>query len=278
MLSLHDAQALVTDALLGGDGRHGAAALLRDGGGVSADRRLHVYRNHLFASLGAALQAVYPVTTRLLGDDYFRHLARAYIVRHPSTSGSLHGFGAELPAFIGRQATLAALPYLADVAALEWAVHEVYHEGDEQALDTATLARVAADAQGRIRLHLQLASRFVASPFPVLAIWQANQDGAAPTAISLDDGGVHLLVARRDFEIEFRLLADAEACWLRALRAGRSLAVALQAALELDRAFDFGATLGRHLQLGTFCGCSTDGAAVTDDLAASASPEPEARR
>ena len=246
MLSLHDAQALVTDALLGGDGRHGAAALLRDGGGVSADRRLHVYRNHLFASLGAALQAVYPVTARLLGDDYFRQLARAYIVRHPSTSGSLHGFGAELPAFIGRQATLAALPYLADVAALERAYHEVYHEADEQALDTATLARVAADAQGRIRLHLQLASRFVASPFPVLAIWQANQAAAddAVAPVSLDDGGVRVLVARSDFEVEFRVLAEAEDRFLRALAAGEPLAV--------DPAFDLGATLGRHLALGSF--------------------------
>ena len=135
-----------------------------------------------------------------------------------------------------------------------------------------------APLQPTLRLQLQPATRFVASPYPVLAIWQANQADAAPTPISLDDGGVHLLVARRDFDIEFRLLADAEACWLRALRAGRSLAVALQAALELDPAFDFGATLGRHLRLGTFVGFSTDGAAAAGDRAASASPGSEPRR
>ena len=254
MLSLHDTQALVTDALLRGDGAPGAAALLREGRGISAERRLHVYRNNLFASLGAALQAVYPVTARLVGDGFFRQLARAYIVRHPSTSGSLHGFGAQLPAFVRREAPLAALPYLADVAALEWAHHEVYHEADEQPLDTAALARVPAGAQGRIRLHLQLASRFVASPFPVLAIWQANQaaddDAVRPT--SLDDGGVRVLVARSDFEVEFRLLADPEDRFLRALAAGEPLATAVPAALAVDPAFDLGATLARHVALGSF--------------------------
>src|SRR5205085_10758157 len=115
---------------------------------------------------------------RLLGREFFRQLARGYIVRHPSRSGDLHAFGALLPAYLRKQAALAGLPYLADVAALEWACHEVYHEADEQALDAGALARVPADAQARIRLHLQLATRFVASPFPVLAIWQANQAAA----------------------------------------------------------------------------------------------------
>jgi len=254
MLSLHDTQALVSAALLRGDGAAGATALLRESRGVSAERRLHVYRNNLFASLGAALQAVYPVTARLVGDAFFRQLARAYIVKHPSTSGSLHAFGAHLPAFVGRQPELAALPYLADVAALEWAHHEVYHDADEEALDTAALARVPADLQRRIRLHLQIASRFVASPFPVLAIWQANQAEAddAVATVSLDGGGVHVLVARRDFEVEFRALGDGEDRFLRALASGEPLAAALPAALAVDPAFDFAATLARHVALGSF--------------------------
>ena len=254
MLSLHDTQALVSDALLRGDGTPAVAGLLRAGRGVAPERRLHVYRNNLFASLGAALEAVYPVSARLLGQRFFRQLARAYIVKHPSTSGNLHAFGAHLPAFVRKQSSLAALPYLADVAALEWAHHEVYHEADEQVLDTAALANVAADAQGRIRLHLQLASRFVASPFPVLAIWQANQaasdDAVAP--VSLERGGVRVLVARSNLEVEFRLLGRAEDRFLRALAEGQPLAAAVAAALAADPRFDLGVTLARHVALGTF--------------------------
>jgi hypothetical protein len=253
MPSLHETQGLVAAALRRGDGA-GVAALLRDAGGVAAERRLHVYRNNHVAGLATALAAVYPVTARLVGEDFFRQLARAYIAGHPSTSGDLQAFGAVLPAFIRGQASLAALPYLADVAALEWAAHEVYHEADEQALDVAALARVDADAQLRIRLHLQLATRFVASPFPVLAIWHANQaasDDGVPS-VSLADGGVRVLVARRDFEVEFRVLEVGEDRFLRALATGQPLGVAVPAALDIDPAFDVAATLARHVALGTF--------------------------
>lgn len=254
MPSLLETQALVSGALLRGGAAYGVASLLRSGRGVAAERRLHVYRNNLFASLGAALGAVYPVVARLVGDGFFRQLARGYVVRHPSLSGNLHEFGAQLPAYLRKQTSLAALPYLADLAALEWASHEVYHEADETGFDTAALARLPVDAQARVRLHLQLATRFVASPFPVLAIWQANQaatsDDVAP--VSLDAGAVRVLVARRDFEAEFRVLDVAEDRFLRALAEGRTLPAALEAALASDADFDFGATLGRHLALGTF--------------------------
>lgn len=254
MPSLPETQSLVMGALLHGDTSREVAALLRPARGVSAERRLQVYRNNLYASLGSALAAVYPVVERLVGADFFRQLARGYVARHPSTSGNLHSFGARLSAFLNTQVALRGLPYLADVAALEWASHEVYHEADGIALDPDGLAAVPAEAQSRIRLHLQLATRFIASPWPVLAIWEMNQDGAPErdAPLSLTDGGVRLLVARSDFEVEFRVLGFAEERWLRALAEGRTLADALRAALEVDAAFDFGATLGRHLAAGSF--------------------------
>jgi len=254
MPSLLDTQALVMGALLRGDTSRGAAALLRPAPGVPAERRLHVYRNHLYASLGAALAAVYPVVARLVGQDCFRELARGYIACHPSRSGNLHEFGTYLPSHVRAQPALSGLPYLADVAPLEWASHEVYHEADHTTLDASKLAQVPTEAQTRIRLHLQLASRFVASPYPVLAIWRANQVDAdeyvAP--VSLDEGGVRLLVARSGFEVEFRTLGAAEDRWLRALAEGCTLATALGAALAIDPDFDFSAALGRHLALASF--------------------------
>ena len=159
-----------------------------------------------------------------------------------------------MPAFLRAQTSLCGLPYLADIAALEWASHEVYHESDGTDFDSASLAHVPSEAQARIRLHLQLATRFVASPYPVLAIWQANQsnDDKGVTPVALDEGDVRLLVARTGFEVEFRVLGHAEDRWLHSLAQGETLLTALQAALDLDPAFDFGTTLGRHVALGSF--------------------------
>src|SRR4030095_1358363 len=128
----------------------------------------------------------------------------------------------EFAGFLRGYAPAAPLPYLPDAAALEWAVHVAYHEAERPALTLEGLAQVPAADQGALRLQLQPSARFVASRYPVLRIWQANQTEALDdeSTLSLDEGGVDLVVVQHALEIEFRLLGDAESRWLRALAAG----------------------------------------------------------
>ena len=253
MLALPDAQRLFFAALL--DREHSAALLplLRQGHGPSAAQRLQIYRNNLFEGLSDALRAVFPVLAQLVGDDFFRPLARRFIAAHPLRAAHLQGFGRELPAFLAGLPMAADWPYLADVAALEWAWHEVYHEADVAVLRPEHLAQVPTARQLDLRLALVPAARLVASPYPVLRIWQAHQGDADPAfTVSLDDGGVRLLLLRRALEIEFVLLTEAEQTWLAALASGKTLAEATLAALDADAGFDLAAILGRHLSLGSF--------------------------
>ena len=55
----------------------------------SGARHLQIYRNNTFTSLTGALQAVYPVVTRLVGEEFFRYAAHEYISRFPSTSNDI---------------------------------------------------------------------------------------------------------------------------------------------------------------------------------------------
>ena len=260
MPSLHDTQARVLAALRHAGAAPAAATLLRDGRGVAAVQRLQVYRRNMEAALVGALVAVHPVVTRLVGAGFFHQLARGYARTHASHEGNLHAFGDRLAAYLRAEPSVSALPWLGDVAALEWAIHEVYHEANAAPLDPAALAAVPPALQAGLRLQLQPATRFIASPWPVLAIWKANQaeapEDVAP--VSLDAGGVRLLVARdAEGDVEFRLLDAAEAFWLEALARGKALGLAVAAALAVDPAFDFGAALGRHLALGTFGGVTS---------------------
>lgn len=261
MPALPETQAIVLGALLGRLDGGMAARLLREGPTLPAARRLQIYRNNLVESLSDALEAVFPVVTRLVGERYFRQLAHGYVTEHPSRAGSLHDFGSALPEHIAGQAALVGLPYLPDVAHLEWACHEVYHEADSDALAPALLAQVAPDMQLQLRLSLAPATRLIASAYPVLRIWTANQPGAdeAWTPISLDEGATRLLVARRDGEVEFRVLGDAEYVWLRALATNATLAQASESAIGHAQDFDLGGVLGRHLSLGTFAQMSVRG-------------------
>ena len=255
MPALSETQALVLGALLG---RHDGAAvtpiLRRSAPGLPAARRLQIYRNNLNASLSDALEAVFPVIARLVGDRYFQQLSRGFIAGHPLRASSLHGFGRELPDHIVQQPELADLPYLADVARLEWGCHEVYHEADHEALAATRLAQVPPERQLQLRFRLAPATRLLTSRYPVLSIWASNQPGAsnAVAPISLEEGGVRVLIARRNGEIEFRVLGEAEDVWLRALAVDATLAEATESAIAQTVEFDLGGVLGRHLSLGTF--------------------------
>ncbi len=252
--ALHELQRRVMDALLQRGDASAAAALLRPTPGLDAARRLQLYRNNCFESLTAALGAVYPVVRQLVGEEFFRALARRFIPAFPSRSGNLHDFGAELPEFLRGFAPAAPLPYLPDVAALEWACHAVYHEGPLPALSLDALAALDAEQQAALRLALQPCARLLASGWPVLALWQAHQgeSDAGLEAIDWLGGGTRLLVAQRELEVEYRLLGLGEHAWLQALHGGQTLAAACGLALEADPGFELPAVLMRHLELESF--------------------------
>ena len=254
MLALRDVQEGLMQALMRRDASGAVASLLRRGSAPSAERRLQVYRNNLFESRIAALSAVYPVVARLVGSEFFRCAARAYAQIFPLRCGDLHAFGDRWPEFLREYVPVAGLPYVADVAALEWAYHHAYHEEQLPPLDLARLARVPAAEQAELRLRIQPSASVVRSRYPILRIWQANQREVLDRdpVISLDEGGVNVLVVQRDLEIEFHLLDAAESRWLCAVGDGRSLSDATAQALDCDVAFDLAAALARHLASGLF--------------------------
>ena len=64
------------------------APLSRKTGGVPS-RRFGVYRNNVYASLIEVLSGRFPVVARLVGEAFFRAMARVYIEREPPRSAVL---------------------------------------------------------------------------------------------------------------------------------------------------------------------------------------------
>ena len=98
------------------------------------ERRFAVHRNTVAASLIEALQARFPVVQRLVGEDFFRAMARAFVALEPPSSPLLFLYGESFAAFIARFTPAAPLPYLADVARLEYARGLAYHAADREPL------------------------------------------------------------------------------------------------------------------------------------------------
>jgi hypothetical protein len=248
--SLRDLQLAFAESVLG-EADASLAGRIR-GRGLSGRRRLQVYRNNTFASLTEALAAVYPVVKKLVGEEFFGYAARCYVPLHPSRSGNLHDFGAHWALFLQGFGPAAGLPYLPDVARLEWAYHRVFHEASHAPLDLASLSAVAPELYGTLRFRLHPATRLLQSQYPILRIWQVNQDGyAGDPAVDLAEGAARILVSRPHLEVELEALGEAEFTLLRAVASGRTLGEACEAAMEVQPEFDLGACLQHRLLRGT---------------------------
>ena len=248
MPSLSEQQQRFADAVQGVPG--GAVSWVA-GDAQVALARIAIYRATLRANYRNALSATYPVVKRLVGTPFFHAAADAFTAAHPSVSGDLNIYGDSFGAFLGGYPPAAALPYLPDVARLEWAIDEANRANDAARVPDAVLAALAITPPARLpqlRLTLNPSCRLVASMFPILRIWQTNQpEFAGDARISLDRGGDAVLIRRDPRGIALEWLAAGEHGWLAALAAGATLGAAIDAGQAAESTFDLGATLRAHI-------------------------------
>jgi hypothetical protein len=241
VLSLRDLQAAFGRALLTGD-EGGVDAGLEDaiaGDGLSPGARVAIYRHHVVDTLTGVLEAAFPVVTRLVHERFFAYAAAQYIGVCPPTGPCLFEYGASFPQFLEALPPCRPLPYLPDVARLEWALHRARHAEDAIAIDPAILRDLGVDAVAGATFRLHPAVSLLASPWPIDDIWRANQPEADPDlTVDLDRGGVQLEVRRDGDDVVFRALDAASYAWRLRLGEGRTLETATAGALEVDSSFD----------------------------------------
>ena len=211
--------------------------------------RFAVYRNNVMVSLIDALADTYPVVQALVGEDFFRAMARLFALARPPNSPVLAYYGQDFAAFINSFAPAACVPYLADVARLEMARVLAYHAADVPPIPPQTLQDVLTDppqlASARLVLHPSVHT--IASPFAVLTIWAAHQGLPAPTAFDPTPAQT-VLVFRHGLAVDMLELFKGTAQFVQALLAGYTLRVAADQAARLDTRFDLTQTLALLLR------------------------------
>jgi len=234
MLPLPELQQMLGQALRGGDA---AGLALRDRG-ISGLLRLQVYRHNHLSALREALRAVYPVTERLVGEAFFAAAADAYVGANPSRSGNVQDYGGAFPLFLESYAPAASLPYLGDVAALEWRRLQTAIAPGHTPMDLEALAKVPRDALTELRFHHQPAARALDSRFPILSIWQFCQQADPEGELDLGRDAERVLFSRRTDTVEMRLLSPGDYAFLRVLCRGETFEAACRIALTVERGFD----------------------------------------
>src|SRR5687767_7350951 len=187
--------AALTDPRLADD-----AAELFTGAPARVRAGIAIYRGNSIGNTGKALGAAYPVISQLVGEEFFAGLTRAYLDALPSADGDLNEYGAGFASFLDAFPHVGDLPYLPDVARLEWLVHRAHYAADIAPLDAGQLAEVAQIDYPRLVLKLHAAAGLLESAYPVGRIWEVHAPGyGGEIAVDLDSCPQHVLVYRPRF-------------------------------------------------------------------------------
>jgi len=249
MLPLHELQRTIARGILADEAAALADVIREDG--LPFDKRLQVYRNNTFISLTEALKATYPVVSALVGEKFFGAAAKAHIAAQPPRAPRLVEFGGGFSDFLGAFEPARSLPYLPDVARLEWAINEAYHAPDDSGLTPQSLSSVAQDQFPSVSFKLRSSGRLFHARYRIDRLWRAHQPGGSLEGLDIN-GDCHLLVYRPSGDVELMTLDAAGFALLWEIGRGATLEAAYAAAAAIDPAFDLTSALGTHLTRGVF--------------------------
>jgi hypothetical protein len=166
MLDLARLQTRMAVALLTGD--YGGLEAQVPIGPLGAAEALDLHRNTVLHGLINALRLSHPTVDVLVGEAFFDQAALAFAQEQPLAGACLTGYGEGFAAFLQTYEFAAGLPYLADVARLDFALEAV--AGQSVGQDGIELDL------GQVLLTLDASLRVVELDYPAAAIRDAVED------------------------------------------------------------------------------------------------------
>ncbi|OIP21885.1 MAG: DUF2063 domain-containing protein [Comamonadaceae bacterium CG2_30_60_41] len=214
--------------------------------------RYAVYRNNVVVSLIDALADTYPVVQQLVGEEFFRAMAKVFALANPPRSAVMAYYGQGLADFVASFPPAASVPYLADVARLEMAQVLAYHAADVLPLPNQALQSALTDPHQleHLRLGLHPSVQVIASPFAVVSLWAAHQGTTSLSTVDPDVAQT-ALVFRHALDVNTLELRPGAGVFIGALQAGQTLMAAASQASEQATNFDLSGALALllHWQL-----------------------------
>jgi len=201
-----------------------------ESGNHTAERQLSIYRTSIFGGLKKALAETFPVTKQLVGDDFFNAMTGQYIARFPCQVQDLNDYGELLSEFIRDLKQARSVPYLADMAKLEWSINLAYHSKLQQA-NLDKLSGLSEQQQLTITLHLANGSSLLHLNYPVDEIWNKHQNNTQ-LEITLQQTSLYLIVFKNDYDVVINRISKEQFYFLTCCNNGLSFVEVCEAMLN----------------------------------------------
>lgn len=197
--------------------------------------RARVYRNNSVTASAEAIFKDYPAVERLVGTEFLRAAAAAFVKAHPPQDPILALYGDEFAAFLKTFPPAKDLPYLADVAHLDRAWMNTLFAANAQPLGPEDLAGLDEAQVSALAPGLHPSAQILKSDWPAWEIWRASREETPSQNITLEKSDTAALLWWSPKGVADMALNPGECLFLDAVAAGASFGDAMgKAAFKLD--------------------------------------------
>jgi hypothetical protein len=181
----------------------------------------------------------FPVVQELVGTEFFRAAAAVHARQSPPTSPVLALYGRGFPYFLRLFKPAQSVPYLADVATLEFARVLAYHAADVTPLlgMSTDLQPTGDEALQELAFEFHPSAQLLLSRFAVVSLWAAHNEVGPISDLDIDVPEA-ALVSRVGFSVEVFPLSESEAVFVDALSTGATFGEAASLVLSAHPNFD----------------------------------------
>jgi hypothetical protein len=183
---------------------------------VPVGTRLGIYGDGYRLRLIEALQKTFPVLAELMGEADFQTLAARYVDAHESTFFNIRWYGDRMGELLAADSE-----YLAEMARWEWAMAHAFDAADAEPLGLSAFAEIAPEDWAGLRLEWSPSVQVLRLDWNIPQLWKAVTEGSEERPEPAYEPGSYL-IWRRELQIYFRPLGEAEAAVVAAAREGHS--------------------------------------------------------
>ena len=193
---------------------------------ISPQLAVEIYSNNTRGARVAALEQIYPACASVVGSKVFRAIAREFVANDKYGSADLNTYGGTFHRHLQQLLSDQRLPqdviYLADLARLEYLLHQAYYADNDPSFDFDEFEQMLNDGID-IRFHTSHALGLIASGYPLHQIWMANMSQQCSRTVNAINGTQYLVVYRDRFKPRIEVIDDCTYCTLAAILAACSL-------------------------------------------------------
>lgn len=248
-MSLAEFQDTVRDYLFNPDSRYQCVDIPQLAKDEDFTKQFDVIRERTLSSLMRELAGVFPITKRLLSEAEFRIAADQYFSERIPSSIDPMNYCEEFPDFLENFTTEKDLPYLVEIAMLDYGCYQAKQAMDAQPINKKIFTELSPEQLAGRHIQLHPACFWMSSPFSLYDVWY-RFNSSLPSKASAALTPQEVVIIRPQMQVEVHKVDTGLVRALDALDNGETLNKALMEGGQEDPNFNAVAAIQFLIQNG----------------------------